>query len=177
MYCDLVDCNFYIAYPGALGRTHANTPTGLRNHPTAGSFVRPSRPADNPRGFLDALREKYASEFLASQNRGDAGEDEQELEKPIEFNGKVAEEVGFDKIRKQLADLEELKIVLVDALRVAGVLAQEASRVQIKEACSEIEQTCPKIVELDLSWNLLTAWRDVADICGPLKRLKLLRLK
>ncbi|BCS24432.1 putative tubulin-specific chaperone [Aspergillus puulaauensis] len=150
--------------------------TCLRNHPTAGSFVRPSRPADSPRGFLDALREKYASEFLARQAHGGVGEGEQQLEKPIEFNGKVAEEVGFDKIRKQLAELEELKIVLIDALRVTGVLAQEASRAQIEEACGEIERTCPKIVELDLSWNLLTAWRDVASICGPLKRLKLLRL-
>lgn len=139
--------------------------------------MRPSRPADSSRGFLDALREKYASEFLTRQTRGDAGEGEQEPEKPIEFNGKVAEEVGFDKIRKQLAELEELKIVLVDALRVAGVLAQEASRAQIEDACSEIERTCPKIVELDLGWNLLTSWRDVADICGPLNRLKLLRLK
>ncbi|KAL4779729.1 hypothetical protein BJX76DRAFT_339937 [Aspergillus varians] len=149
--------------------------TCLRNHPTAGSFVRPSRPSDSPRGFLDGLREKYASEFeqvVARQARANAGE----LEKPIMFNGKIAEEVGFDKIRKQLAELEELKIVLVDGLRVSGVLAQEASGGQIEEARSEIGRTCPKIVELDLSRNLLTSWRDVASICGPLKRLKLLRL-
>lgn len=77
--------------------------------------------------------------------------------------------------------LEELKIVLLDGLRVAGVLAQsqsqDASREEVEEARGEIERTCPKIVELDLSWNMLTAWGEVADICAPLKRLKLLRLK
>ncbi|KAJ0425190.1 hypothetical protein BJY00DRAFT_274932 [Aspergillus carlsbadensis] len=156
--------------------------TCLRNHPTAGSFVRPSRPADSPRGFVEALREKYASEFeqsRARQARADADAEAdaaQHSEKPIQFNGKIAEEVGFDKIRKQLAELDELKIVLLDGLCVTGVLAQEASREQIEEARGEIERICPKITELDLSRNLFTAWEDVADVCGSLERLKLLRL-
>ncbi|KAL3456292.1 hypothetical protein BJX64DRAFT_270955 [Aspergillus heterothallicus] len=154
--------------------------TCLRNHPTAGSFVRPSRPSDSPRGFIEALREKYASEFeqsRAKQAHTEAGLDPAEvLEKPIQFNGKVAEEVGFDKIRKQLAELEELKIVLLDGLRVAGVLAQAASREQVDEARGEIERVCPKITELDLSRNVFTSWKEVADICTPLEKLKLLRL-
>ncbi|KAL4808278.1 hypothetical protein BDV18DRAFT_134585 [Aspergillus unguis] len=151
--------------------------TCSRNHPTAGSFVRPSRPADSPRGFLDALRTKYVSGPEQSQ-AGDGANAGSQIGKPIEFGSKIAEEVGFDKIRKQLAELEELKIVLLDGLRVAGVLAQmqDASREQIDEARREIERTCPKIVELDLSWNMLTTWKDVADICSPLKRLKHLRL-
>ncbi|KAL4798579.1 tubulin-specific chaperone [Aspergillus venezuelensis] len=146
--------------------------TCLRNHPTAGSFVRPSRPADKPRSFLEALREKYAPG--ESSTNFSAGVDQ-----PIKFKSKVAEEVGFDKIRKQLAELEELKIVLLDGLRVAGVLVQsgnEPSLEETEEARGEIERTCPKIVELDLSLGLFTRWRDVADICGPLKKLRLLRL-
>ncbi|KAL4958460.1 hypothetical protein BDW69DRAFT_47459 [Aspergillus filifer] len=146
--------------------------TCLRNHPTAGSFVRPSRPADKPRGFLEALREKYAPGDPSTN--ASAGVDQ-----PIKFKSKVAEEVGFDKIRKQLAELEELKIVLLDGLRVAGVLAQsgnEPSSEQIEEARGEIERTCPKIVELDLSLGLFTSWRDVAHICGSLTKLRLLRL-
>jgi hypothetical protein len=147
--------------------------------------VRPSRPTDCPRGFVEALREKYASEFeqsRARQARADAGADAeadaaQHSEKPIQFNGKIAEEVGFDKIRRQLAELEELKIVLLDGLRVAGVLAQEAGREHIEAARREIERICPKITELDLSRNLFTAWENVADVCGSLERLKLLRLK
>ncbi|KAL4932139.1 putative tubulin-specific chaperone [Aspergillus undulatus] len=153
--------------------------TCSRTHPTAGSFVRPSRPADKPRSFLEALREKYAND----QARADAGKGK---EKPIKFKSKIAEEVGFDKIRRQLAELEELKIVLLDGLRVTGVLphlnshSQElessTGREEIEKARAEIERTCPKIVELDLSVNVLTRWRDVADICEPLKRLRLLRL-
>ncbi|KAL2869872.1 putative tubulin-specific chaperone [Aspergillus lucknowensis] len=152
--------------------------TCVRKHPTAGSFVRPSRPTESPRGFIEALREKYASEFeqaRARQAHADAGGAE-DVQKPIEFNGKIAEEVGFDKIRKQLAELEELKIVLLDGLRVAGVLTHGATREQVEEARREIGRTCPKITELDLSRNLLTTWDGVADICGPLERLKLLRL-
>ncbi|PYH99094.1 RNI-like protein [Aspergillus ellipticus CBS 707.79] len=164
---------------------HAGEHRGVRyftcknNHPTSGSFVRPSRPADKPRGFLEALREKYASEFLEEQlarqngselTSGDA------LHKPIRFNSKVAEEVGFDKIRKQLAKLEELKIVLLDGLRVSGALANEANPEDIESAYAEIEQTCPLITELDLSQNLLTSWSVIARICKRLKALKALKL-
>ncbi|KAE8404004.1 hypothetical protein BDV37DRAFT_271717 [Aspergillus pseudonomiae] len=152
--------------------------TCKRKHPTAGSFVRPSRAADQPRSFLEALREKYASEFeeeaarrkLGGAVSGDA------LHKPIEISGKVVEEVGFDKIRKQLAELQELKIVLLDGLRVAGVLAHDGSTEQIQSVCNEIEQTCPKIIEVDLSRNLLNRWGDVASICDSLKRLRTLKL-
>ncbi|BCR95853.1 putative tubulin-specific chaperone [Aspergillus luchuensis] len=148
-------------------------------HSTAGSFVRPSRPADKPRGFIEALREKYASEFLEQEiarqgQRNDATGDA--LHKPIEISGKVVEEVGFDKIRKQLARLQELKIVLLDGLQVAGVLGHDASAEEIESAYAEIEQTCPQITELDLSRNLLTTWSGVARICERLKFLKGLKL-
>ncbi|PYI12467.1 putative tubulin-specific chaperone [Aspergillus sclerotiicarbonarius CBS 121057] len=148
-------------------------------HPTAGSFVRPSRPADKPRGFLEALREKYASEPLEEElARQDQGENAtgDALHKPIEISGKVVEEVGFDKIRKQLARLQELKIVLLDGLRVANVLGHDAAAEEIESACTEIEQTCPQITELDLSQNLLTSWSGVARICERLKLLKRLKL-
>ncbi|RJE19980.1 hypothetical protein PHISCL_07678 [Aspergillus sclerotialis] len=140
------------------------------NQPTAGSFVRPSRPADRPRGFLDALREKYASEFenkLASSGGA--------LHSSIEISGKVVEEVGFDKIRKQLAELQELKIVLLDGLCVAGVLG-DGDLEEREKTKARIGETCPKIVELDLSRNLISRWVDVADICDQLKRLRLLKL-
>ncbi|KAJ5206060.1 Leucine-rich repeat typical subtype [Penicillium cf. griseofulvum] len=146
-------------------------------HPTAGSFVRPSRPSDRPLSFLEALREKYASESEHSivQNvpingatvRGQA----------IEISGKVVEEVGFDKIRKQLAELQELRIVLLDGLRIAGVLASyNQDQDSHSEAAAKIGETCPKIIELDLSRSLLSRWRDVWDICNQLKHLKRLKL-
>lgn len=41
------------------------------------------------------------------------------------------EEVGFDKILKKLAQLKELKIVLVDALKICGADDVDA----IRETC------------------------------------------
>lgn len=150
--------------------------TGKSNRPTAGSFVRPSRPSEPPRGFLEAVHEKYASEFeqrhlqKASSNGSD--------QKAIEISGKVVEEVGFDKIRKQLAELQELRIVLLDGLRISGVLSSyDQPDDQVDEAASQITATCPKIVELDLSRNLFNRWRDVWKICNQLKQLKRLKLK
>lgn len=98
--------------------------------------------------------------------------------KAIEISGKVVEEVGFDKIRKQLAELQELRIVLLDGLRVVGVLATYSqAQVFHSEEVQKIGETCPKITELDLSRSLLSRWRDVWDICNQLKYLKKLKLK
>ncbi|EAU35680.1 conserved hypothetical protein [Aspergillus terreus NIH2624] len=113
--------------------------------------------------------------MLARQRLGDGALGDPQ-EKPIQISGKVVEEVGFDKIRKQLAELQELKIVLLDGLRVAGVLAQEASLEQYDAALQEIQQTCPKIMELDLSRNLINRWKEVSCICSRLKRLRKLKL-
>ncbi|KAF7184021.1 hypothetical protein CNMCM7691_004511 [Aspergillus felis] len=149
--------------------------TCRRKHPTAGSFVRPSRRPDKHRGFLEAVRHKYASEFQEELARQQSGEVSAARD-TIKFSNKVVEEVGFDKIRKKLAELQELKIVLLDRLCIAGVLAHAASPHELAEACKEIEQTCPKIVELDLSYNVLESWVDIANICRQLKRLKTLKL-
>ncbi|CAG8906561.1 unnamed protein product [Penicillium egyptiacum] len=146
-------------------------------HPTAGSFVRPSRPSDQPLSFLEALREKYApeSENSLASNTVDSGATARG--RAIEISGKVVEEVGFDKIRKQLAELQELRIVLLDGLRVAGVLASyDQDQVSHSETAWKIGETCPKITELDLSRSLLSRWRDVWDICNQLKHLKRLKL-
>ena len=152
---------------------------GKSKQPTAGSFVRPSRASDKPRGFLEALREKYASglERVSTKQAlgGTASDDSRH--KPIEISGKVVEEVGFDKIRKQLAELQELRIVLLDGLCVAGALPYAAEHEEIEKARREIQQTCPKITGLDLGRNLLTSWTDVQGICAQLKGLNLLKLK
>ena len=156
--------------------------SGRNKKATPGSFVRPSRPADKPRGFLEALREKYASESVGQQgsygvNTGGPIHD------PIKFSSKVVEEVGFDKIRRKLAELQELKIVLLDGLRVAGVQAGdgvqkgEAEGLEREGACREIEETCPKIAQLDISRCLVSQWRDVKHICARLERLRVLKLK
>lgn len=96
----------------------------------------------------------------------------------IEISGKVVEEVGFDKIRRQLAELQELRIVLLDGLRVVGVLpSYEQDQDSDSDAARQIGLTCPKIIELDLSRSLLSRWSDLWQICNQLKHLKRLKLK
>src|SRR5207248_705816 len=118
-------------------------------------------PADPPLTFLEALHKKYVSDTPT-------GPYSQNIYQPIEWGGKVVEEVGFEKIRKQLAILHELKIVLLDGFCIYG-----AGRGDL----GEIRRTCPKIVELDLSGNLLEEWEEVVKICGQLVILRSLRLE
>lgn len=123
------------------------------------------------------MRDKYASEndselVWTSKPIGQASQ------QAIEISGKVVEEVGFDKIRKQLAELQELRIVLLDGMRIAGVLSSyEQPASEVLEAAKGIATTCPKIEELDLSRSLLCSWRHVWDICNSLKELKKLKVK
>ena len=139
--------------------------------------MRPSRPSDPPRSFLEGLHEKYASEYEQEQTQS-APSNANSAQKAIEISGKVVEEVGFDKIRKQLAELQELQIVLLDGLRISGVLSSyDQPEDQVRELASQIAATCPKIIELDLSRSLLSRWSDVWNICNQLKQLKRLRLE
>lgn len=80
----------------------------------------------------------------------------------------MAEEVGFDKIRKQQARLHELKIVILDGLRI-----DRASDPGDKP----IREVCPKVVELNLNRNLLTRLEHVVKICSQLDALRGLRLR
>ncbi|KAL2270951.1 hypothetical protein VTJ83DRAFT_322 [Remersonia thermophila] len=126
--------------------------------PTAASFVRPTRTPDAPQTFLAALHHKYA---------GDPDEDK----KPpvqIVFSGKVAEEVGFDKIRRKQAQLDELQYVMLDGLQIDRASLPDGSE-------PPIAQTCPKIKELDVSRNLFVKFGPVVDICAELKALRSLR--
>ncbi|PHH85337.1 hypothetical protein CDD83_575 [Cordyceps sp. RAO-2017] len=129
----------------------------LSRSPTAASFVRPTRPADKRLSFIAALREKYASE--APQLADGA---------PIVISGKVAEEMGFDKVRRKLARLDELRVVLLDGMRVASAV-DEADGARVAE-------TCPSIAQLDLSRNLLERLGPVLDICAELPALRHLSL-
>jgi hypothetical protein len=104
------------------------------------------------------------------------------VNRPIKFSGKVAEEVGFDKIRKQLAQLGELRIVILDGLRMwrpevrinkSGSSEAEGWGVDAKD----VREACPEAVELDLSRNLFEEWREVASICEGLDKLKILRVE
>ncbi|KAI9171339.1 Tubulin-specific chaperone E [Paramyrothecium foliicola] len=127
----------------------------LSKLPTAASFVRPTRPADRPQSFIGALNEKYASDVDAAPGP------------QIVISGKVAEEMGFDKIRRKLAQVRDLKVVIVDGLRVACAVAGDEAPVR---------DTCPNIRQLDLSRNLLESIEPVIDICSELPSLQNLAL-
>ncbi|KAG9199810.1 hypothetical protein G6514_007924 [Epicoccum nigrum] len=166
--------------------------SGLSTHPTAGSFVRPTRKPDTPRSFVEALRAKYADgdfedpsvNVVFVMKEGDNANMRKDptsrLNQPIRFNGKIAEEVGFDKIKKQLAQLEELKYVILDGMRICRPEVRTNSRtadeLEWPHGSTDIVCTCPKTYELDLSRNLFEEWREVAAVCEQLHRLRILRV-
>lgn len=131
--------------------------------------MRPTRPVQERLDFLSALSEKYASEVTKEQVPIAP-------EKQVVISGKVAEEVGFDKIRRKLAQLNELKIVILDGMRVSSAYAlastsdQDSGRRRIKDAC-------PKVTELDLSRNLFSRFGTVVEICSELSALNNLKIK
>ncbi|KAI0466470.1 Thioesterase/thiol ester dehydrase-isomerase [Xylaria cf. heliscus] len=120
---------------------------------TPASFVRPTRPAEAPVSFIAALQDKYTAELSNTI--------------AIQFSGKVAEEVGFAKTRSKQAQLSELRYAVLDGTRIATVY---------EEGDPSITDTCPKVMELDLSRNLFKSIGTVVAVCSELPRLRELRL-
>ena len=119
--------------------------------------MRPTRPAEKPQSFVAALVEKYTAELSGA--------------KAVQFSGKVAEEVGFEKIRRKQARLSELKFAVLDGARVASAYAGDGDGDQ------PISALCPIIKDLDLSRNLFRRAGTVVSICSELTDLRTLRLK
>ena len=110
---------------------------------------------------------KYASD--AAHGRGPAAPERQ-----IVISGKVAEEVGFDKIRRQQAQLSELKIVILDGTQLASTYSLAGAG---ETKGQTIKDVCPKVTDLDLSRNLFTRFGTVVEICSELEHLRTLRVK
>ncbi|KAM3071336.1 hypothetical protein ACMFMG_008928 [Clarireedia jacksonii] len=130
--------------------------------PTAASFIRPTRKADPAQSFVEAVRQKYVVQNTTSSPAPysvAAG-------RQIVISGKVAEEIGFEKIRQQQAQVDELRVVLVDGLCIN----------KAETGLSKVKDVCPKIVELDLSRNLFEGMEQIGVICTQLENLKSLRL-
>ena len=152
----------------------------LSSAPASGSFIRPSRIPDPPRSFLDALRFKYAAEDTdqpASARSSTVAATHLPSGNFIEISGKVVEEVGFERIRQQQAVLQNLRIVLLDGLFLSRITLKRHDSAATAAAQEAVAQTCPDLVELDLGWNLLETWTDVAEICLPLKSLQVLKAR
>lgn len=135
--------------------THSLSEPGRNASPTAASFIRPSRPSDQPASFFEALKEKYAST---------SAEDITATTNEIHISGKTVEEVGFEKIRRQLAELQELRVVVLDGACIAAI-------------DSDLDTQNLKIIELDLSRNSLESWYEITAICKSLHYLQSLRLE
>lgn len=135
----------------------------LSDAPTAASFVKSSRKFDSEQTVIQAIKSKYGNV------------DNPNLEAVI-ISGKVAEEVGFDKIAQEQARLADLRIILIDQMVVNGIAVRNASDVGIRHAQEELRTTCPNVTELDLGWNIFESWADVALICAALPKLKVLRV-
>ncbi|GAB7348580.1 hypothetical protein MBLNU459_g6966t1 [Dothideomycetes sp. NU459] len=136
--------------------------------PAAGSFLRPSSAWDQPRNFLGALRSKYA-----------ATEAEIKDGQPvIRISGKEAEEVGFDKVARQQAQLQNLKIVVLDGLLIQSSSEEISRRNSVVNVVKSesIEETCPNVTELDLGRNLFESIEEIASICAELDILLSLKL-
>lgn len=130
----------------------------------AGSFLRPSAAWDSPRTFLEALKTKYAA--LPGNNASD--------QVVIRISGKEAEEVGFEKIARQQAQLQNLRIVVLDDLLVK---AYDEKNTTPDDNLDRIWETCPNVTDLDLGRNLFETLSEISDICDRLPKLKFLRLE
>ena len=87
----------------------------------------------------------------------------------LRISGKEVEEVGFDKVQAQLADLRHLRVVLLDGMRI-GKMCNNEQNISSKYV-EGIRETCPEIVELDIGRNLFEEWREVLDIAAQLENL------
>ena len=117
------------------------------------------------------MREKY----VATNNTSDSKATPKNF---IYFNGKLAEEIGFEKVAAQQAELGELSVVVLDGGLVAGLTAEEGGGDEgWDRLVDEVRGTCGNIVELDLSRNLIGSWSHVAGICLGLPKLKKLTLE
>jgi hypothetical protein len=137
--------------------------------------VRPGRATDKPRSFIEALKYKYAGIEPQDAHTGLS----YVVGPEIRISGKQVEEVGFDKINKQLATLEELKIVILDGLRIST--RQSIANFQDRDVGTKerlhIADTCPKITQLDVSRNLFEEIDEIGLICSGLQDLVDLRLE
>jgi hypothetical protein len=133
-------------------------------HPSVASFVRPNRKSDAERTLLEAIRFKYQA--------GNSKNTE-----VVIISGKVAEEIGFDKISREQSVLADLRVVLVDQLCVNGVAPRGSSSEKVLWAQKELAEVCPNIVELDVGHNPIERWVDIEDMLEALKLLRVLKLK
>ncbi|KAL9576799.1 MAG: hypothetical protein Q9212_006812 [Teloschistes hypoglaucus] len=135
--------------------------------PDIASFVRPSRPFDQPQGLLDAVRAKYGTSVKVI---GKASE------KPITIGGKQVDEVGFDRISQEQSAWSELAVVSLDRLRINCLFSKAPNSELSLNPFSITSLEGLKWKELCLANNLFERWVHIFEICYYARELKTLRL-
>ncbi|XP_071449814.1 tubulin-specific chaperone E [Hetaerina americana] len=128
-------------------------------HPTSGSFVRPMK-VNYGRSFLSALKDRYRE----IQDEDSYAADKLSRVKR-EMNVRFIEMVGMNQVSKKQSCLKHLQ--------VAGLRDQKISEADSKGVISDV---CPAIQELDLTKNLISNWRSIAEIVSELLYLRLLNV-
>lgn len=118
--------------------------------------MRRKRPRDTRRSFVEALTQKYASD----EQEGDQND-------VIRISGRDVEEVGFDKIKRQQANLRGLKVIVLDGMRIGSTLAANIS----SNVAAGVAEYCPSCTRLDISRNLLESWDEISAIIEQLPAL------
>lgn len=107
------------------------------------------------------MKSKYASESTAGDN-----------DELVRISGKDVEEVGFERIRQQQAELRNLRVILLDGMCI-GRKDRAESPASVADGVAE---TCPSCEELDISRNLFEDWSEILEILAQLPKLKRLVL-
>ncbi|KAL8629424.1 hypothetical protein Q9189_004874 [Teloschistes chrysophthalmus] len=135
--------------------------------PNVASFLRPSRPFDQPQSLLDAVRAKYGTSVKAIGNAS---------ENPITISGKQVNEVGFEEISQKQSAWSELAVVALDGLRINCLFLKAATSELPLNPFSVTSREGLKWKELSLANNLFERWAHVFEICYFARELKALRL-
>uniref|UniRef100_A0A8D0HGZ2 Tubulin-specific chaperone E n=1 Tax=Sphenodon punctatus TaxID=8508 RepID=A0A8D0HGZ2_SPHPU len=141
---------------GKHNGNHEGTQYFSCRHPTGGSFIRPSK-ANFGIDFLTALKTHYGL--------NDEQDAECKKEGSLVIGRKTVELVGFDSIKEKQNQLNKLIDISVRECAVSHAGPKE-----------EIKRTCPNIMQMDLSKNLLSSWEKVIDIAYQTENLEILNL-
>jgi len=109
---------------------------------------------------VEAVRQKYAADVSATPATA------------IRISGKEVEEVGFEKIQKQISELKDLRIVVLDGLCISGRMMEDSSA----SGEGSLAAICPHIRELDLSRSLFEDINEVMTLIGGLEHLESLKI-
>jgi len=109
---------------------------------------------------VEAVRQKYAANVSAIPATS------------IRISGKEVEEVGFEKIQKQISELKDLRIVVLDGLCISGRITEDSGA----SGEGSLAAICPNIRELDLSRSLFEDINEVMTLIGGLGHLESLKV-